>query len=253
MAADICRPVASTTPPVVRVQQQPLAADEARLVFIGHSTFVLGSARGVTIETDYNDYVRSGMTPTVATMNRAHSTHYSHAPDPGIRHVLPGWNPSGEGPIRHDLQVDDVSIRNVTTNIRDWGGGTRADGNSIFLFQVGQLCFAHLGHLHHTLQREHLAEIGRVDVLLVPVDGSFTLDLEGLKEVLGILGASVMVPMHFFSPSTLDRFLDRVRGTFPIREHDGPAIVFTKATLPREPTVIVMPGLHPRYDWRGRR
>jgi L-ascorbate metabolism protein UlaG (beta-lactamase superfamily) len=186
-------------------------------------------------------------------MNVAHSTHNSQAPDPGIRHVLRGWNPNGPEPVRHELQVDDVMIRNVTTNIRDWGGSTRFDRNSIFLFQIGDVCIAHLGHLHHTLRREHLAEIGRVDVLLVPVDGSFTLDLDGMKEVLGVLGASVMVPMHFFSPATLDRFLDRVRGEFPIREHDSPAIILSKATLPREPTVIVMPGLHPRYDWRGRR
>jgi long-chain acyl-CoA synthetase len=44
-----------------------------------------------------------------------------------------------------------VQIRNVPTNIRSWGGETERHGNSIFIFEIGSLCVAHLGHLHHTL------------------------------------------------------------------------------------------------------
>ena len=77
-----------------------------------------------------------------------------------------------------------MRIRNVVTNIRTWSGGTEHDGNSIFVFQTADLCIAHLGHLHHTLTPEHLKQIGRIDVVLVPVDGD-TLDIEGMVEVLG--------------------------------------------------------------------
>src|SRR6185437_3825888 len=111
----------------------------------------------------------------------------------------------------HDISVLDVRVRNVPTNIRNWGGGTERHGNSIFIFEIGNLCIAHLGHLHHTLTQQQLNEIGRVDVVLVPVDGSYTLDLEGMIEVLKSLKARVMIPMHFFSPWTLERFLSRVR------------------------------------------
>ena len=57
--------------------------------------------------------------PRVVTMNKAHRTHYSDFPDPGIEYVLRGWNPDG-GPARHALVVDDVYIRNVPTDIRNW-------------------------------------------------------------------------------------------------------------------------------------
>ena len=53
-------------------------------------------------------------------MNHAHSTHYTDNPDPGIKHVLRGWGPSPEQPARHDIQVGDVRVRNVPTNIRNW-------------------------------------------------------------------------------------------------------------------------------------
>ena len=83
-------------------------------------------------------------------------------------------------------------------------------GNSIFIFEVANLCIAHLGHLHHTLNQQQLNEIGRVDVVLVPVDGGATLDLEGMIEVLTALKAPLMIPMHYFSSYTLERFLERV-------------------------------------------
>lgn len=123
-------------------------------------------------------------------MNRAHSTHYSEFPDPTIRHVLRGWNPAG-GAARHDLQVGDVRIRNLSTNIRDWGGRTQFDGNSIFVFEAAELCVAHLGHLHHTLTPEQLKALGRIDVLLVPVDGGYTLDTDGMIEVLRDINAQL--------------------------------------------------------------
>ncbi len=113
---------------------------EVSLTYIGHSTFLIESAAGVRIATDYNDYVRPPVVPDVATMNRAHSTHYTNNPDPGIKHVLRGWGREGE-PARYDLQVDDVWVRNVVTNIRDWGGGTALHGNSIFVFESGGVLY----------------------------------------------------------------------------------------------------------------
>jgi hypothetical protein len=111
------------------VLRASLARDEVGLTFIGHSTFLIETLHGIRIATDYNDYVRAPAVPRVATMNKAHSTHFSRAPDPGIEHVLRGWNPAG-GPARHDLTVGDVRIRNVSTNIRDYAGNTEYDGNS---------------------------------------------------------------------------------------------------------------------------
>ena len=64
---------------------------------------------------------------------------------------------------RHARNLLDVRIRNVSTNIRSYGGATEYDGNSIFVFEVAQMCIAHLGHLHHTLSPEHLKKLGRTE------------------------------------------------------------------------------------------
>lgn len=244
VAPDQCLALADTNPrPVVervslRVAQ--LKAAEVRVTYIGHSTFLIESAGGVKIATDYNDYVRPAVVPDIATMNRAHNTHYTPSPDPRIPHVLRGWSEGGAA--IHDLSLLDVRVRNVPTNIRTWDGGTMAYGNSIFVFEIGGLCIAHLGHLHHTLTPQQLAQIGQMDVVLVPVDGSYTLDLEGMLEVLKALKAPLMIPMHYFSSATLNRFLARIEDSFEIVRHEVPTIVISRQTLPATPQVLVLPG-----------
>ena len=61
-------------------RQAALAADQVRLTYVGHSTFLIESPQLVRIATDYNDYVRPPVVPDIVTMNKAHSTHYSLNP-----------------------------------------------------------------------------------------------------------------------------------------------------------------------------
>jgi len=218
-----------------------LADGEVRLTFIGHATFLIESPRLVRIATDYNDYVKPPVRPDIITMNHAHTTHFTEHPDPGIKYVLRGWNDDGS-PAVHDLTYEDVRVRNVPTNIRDWSGGTERYGNSIFIFELGRLCIAHLGHLHHTLTAQQLDAIGPVDVVMAPVDGTYTLDLDGMMDTLAALKASLMIPMHYFSEFTLDRFLERARQRWDVARSETPSMVISRPGLPSSPKVLVLPG-----------
>jgi L-ascorbate metabolism protein UlaG (beta-lactamase superfamily) len=244
-AQDRCLAVADrATPPRLHKAAFELAqlkASDVRITFIGHATFLIESPKGVKIETDYNDYVRSHEVPDIATMNRAHDTHFSFHPNPGIRYLLRGWNPDG-GAAQHDVTLEDVRVRNVPTNIRGLNGETLEFGNSIFVFEMAGLCIAHVGHLHHTLTVQQLGQIGQMDVVMVPVDGSLTLDLPGMLEVLRALKARLIIPMHYFSASGLERFLARIRGSFDVVENVSPSIVVSRATLPEQQQVLVLPG-----------
>ena len=219
-----------------------LNADQVRLTFIGHSTFMIESPEGVRIATDYNDYLRLPVLPDIVTMNHAHDTHFSDHPNPAIQYVLRGWGPSPEEPAIWDLKYRDVRVRNVPTNIRNWTGGTERYGNSIFVFEIANLCIAHLGHLHHTLTQQQLNEIGRVDVVMAPVDGNYTLDLDGMMEVLTALKAQIIIPMHFFGWATLERFLERAGQQWPVERSEIPTLVVSKTTLPGSPKVLVLTG-----------
>jgi L-ascorbate metabolism protein UlaG (beta-lactamase superfamily) len=239
-----CPGLVASRPAFVRPAALRLAAlerDQVRISYVGHSTFLIESPQLVRIATDYSDWVKPPVLPDIVTMNHAHSSHYTLSPEPGIKYVLHGWG-EDQKPARIDLQYKDVRVRNVPTNIRTFDGGTERHGNSIFIFEVANLCIAHLGHLHHTLTQQQLNEIGRVDIVLVPVDGSYTLDLDGMVEVLHALKAPLMIPMHFFSAYTLDRFLQRVRQDWDVELAQIPSVVVSKADLPSKPKLLVLPG-----------
>lgn len=242
--AEISRCIAfvERTPGIVPVKYVPAAAaPEVRITFATHSTFRIQTPAGVVIATDYAGYAGAGPAPTVATMNHAHDTHFTDYPDPAIQYVLRGWNPNG-GPADHKLKVQDVLIRNVPTDIKRWDGTIEPFGNSIFIFEVADLCIGHLGHLHHKPTPEQLARIGRLDVLFVPVDGSYTLNLAEMTEVVKQLRTSLVIPMHYFAGSSLQRFIATLKGEFRIEVEKEPVTVVSLATLPSRPTVRVLPG-----------
>lgn len=216
-------------------------AGEVTITFVGHATFRIESSGGVVIATDYAGYAGKGRLPDVVTMNHAHGTHYTDFPDPNIKHVLRGWPIDG---VRADynLTVGDVFIRNVTTDIRRWDGTQEKDGNSIFIFEVADLCIGHLGHLHHTLGPDYLGLIGQLDVVMVPVDGTYTMEQASMLEVLKLLKARLVLPMHYFGQATLSRFLAKLDAGFEIEISKVPSVTVSAATLPATPKVLVLPG-----------
>lgn len=221
-------------------QSVALEAAQVAISFQGHSTYLIETASGVTIATDFAGWLTDPVTPRVVTMNQAHSSHYTNFPDPAIEHVLKGWRDDG-APAEHHLVVEDVLIRNVTTDIMRFGNAP--DGNSIFIFEVAGLCIGHLGHLHHKLDEERLARIGRLDVVMVPVDGGLTLTHTSVRELLDRLRSSVVLPMHVRFANALPRFLAHLGSDFPVVQHKERKLVLSLRDLPDQPTVILMPGV----------
>ena len=86
------------------------------------------------------------------------------------------------------------------------------------------------------------AALGKIDIALVPVDGSYTLDLPGMVEVIKALHARLVIPMHYFSTSGLSRFLDRIGSDFPVRHSATAQYVASKAILPQQTEILVLPG-----------
>ncbi len=218
--------------------QDVSTASQVSISFISHSTFWIESPGGVTIATDYAGWTGRKGTPRVVTMNKAHETHYTDSPDPAIEHVLRGWNPEG-GRSNHNLEVGDVLIRNVTTDIRGWAAPEK-DANSIFIFEIAGLCIGHLGHLHHELGAGHLGWIGRLDVVMVPVDGSWTLPIDKMAGVIKQLRSRVILPMHAFGDYSLSQFVANLSKDFAIRREQARTITLSTDNLPGKPTVIVL-------------
>ena len=240
----ISKAPARATP--VSLRQAAANTDEVAITYGGHSTYFIDTPGGVRVATDYSGAYQTGRLPDVVTMNRAHSTHYTLFPDPRIPHVLHGWGDDGD-PAKISERIGDVFIRNVTTDIRRFFGDYSGvdmikDGNSIFIFEVAGLCIGHLGHLHHQLDDTHFAAIGRLDIVMVPIDGAYTMSLGGISDITKKLRASVVLPMHRFA-TPLEEFMERIGKEFEIDRRSERTLRISRETLPTTPTVIILDGV----------
>lgn len=218
----------------------PAPPDTVRISYVGHSMFLIRTEDDLSIVTDYNGYLGpTAFLPDVVTMNRAHSSHWTEAVA-GIPHVLRGWSEDKFGvPADHHLELGEVLIRNVSTDIRSFGA-VEEHGNSIFVFEAAGLCIAHLGHLHQEPNDRQYAALGRVDVLMVPVDGSYTMDQATMTRVATRLRSSLVLPMHWFTPSRMDAFLAGMSDHFLILRAEDSEITVSLDSLPPQPTVLVL-------------
>ena len=225
--------------------RDPLPADTVRISYLDHAMFLIQTPDGTSAMTDFTGwYGNVDFVPDVVTMNNAHSTHWTSAPDPAIPHVLQGWA-GADGPAEHYLDLGQMLVCNVTTDVRSSSrpgptASTRIDGNSIFVFEAAGLCIGHLGHLHHEPTPTQYALLGRMDVVMVAVDGGLTLDHPSVIRVMERLRSSVVIPMHWFGRSTLDAFLVGMSEQFAIERTGESSIVLSLADLPDTPTVVVL-------------
>lgn len=233
-----CAPVASEQPRVWRVAEED---PTVHITFLGHASFLIETPEHVRAITDYSGVYTTDPPPDLVTMNHAHSSHYTLYPDPRIGIVLHGWQ-EGPKPPNHDITLRDLRVTNLPTNIRDWNGGTEINGNSIFIFETAGLCIAHLGHLHHLLDPADLDALGRIDIVMVAVDGAFTISQGDARIVLDQIHPRIVLPMHYFTMNNLARFLDMMRDTYAIEVRHDPEIDVSRMTLPAKPTVIALPG-----------
>lgn len=209
--------------------------------FLDHASFAILTDEGVLAVTDYTGFVGNpDVVPDVVTMNNAHGTHFTDAPDPRIAHVLRGWAEASTPP-QINLDLGSLTIRNVTTDLRGpFGEGARRDGNSVFVFETAGLCIVHLSHLHQVPSAAQLGALGRVDVVMVPVDGAFTMNAATMAGVIKSMRPRVVLPMHWFSAEGLQAFLAAMGPDYSAEFRPGPDLVLTRDTLPRPGRVIVL-------------
>lgn len=162
---------------------------------------------GITIVTDPFDesvgYPIPNVTASVVTESHQHFDHNAH-------HLVKGNFRLINSPGSYT--VDGVKIKGVET-FHDSSHGRERGKNIAFVFEGEGLRVCHLGDLGHVLTPSQVEEIGKVDVLLVPVGGTYTIGPREAKEVSELLEAKLIIPMHYktkylkFNLLPVDEFL----------------------------------------------
>jgi L-ascorbate metabolism protein UlaG (beta-lactamase superfamily) len=177
-------------------------AAHPKLTYLGQSCFVLESPGGARVVMDpipagLGYSLPSDLGAQAITISHEHADHNNVALVKGEPKVLRGLTEEKTGWTRVRAKVKDVTIRSVGT-YHDAQEGKERGLNAVFIFEVGGQRIAHLGDLGHELSGKQLREIGRVDVVLVPVGGVYTLDSAGATKVIAQLRPrTIVVPMHY--------------------------------------------------------
>jgi L-ascorbate metabolism protein UlaG (beta-lactamase superfamily) len=139
-----------------------------------------------------------------------------------------------------ETEATGVEILGIET-YHDDVEGARLGGNAVFVFEVEEVRFAHLGDLGHPLNAKHLRKMGDVDVLFVGAGRDF----ERTREFILSIQPRVAVPMHYnvegliFPYFRLEDVDDFVEGWENVRRLDGPEAVYRKDELPSETRIDV--------------
>ena len=208
-----------------------------KIKWLGHATFLITSESGIRIITDpyapaeklhYGEIKESADIVTVS------HDHFDHSNVAAVR-----GNPAM---VKDTAEVKGIHFKGIPT-YHDAAQGKNRGTNTIFCFEVDGAEVCHLGDLGHKLTDKQVAEADKVDILLVPVGGFYTIDATVASQVCDQLKPRVIIPMHFknskcdFPISGVDEFLG---GKKDISRLDASEVDFKSGELPANTQIIVL-------------
>ena len=242
--------LARTEPPAKVSAKPDISLGQYDLRWFGHSSFAIGSGTGTRVVADPNFDVTPGITADAVTVSNDHYTHNNTEAVRGNPLVLRGitldqrWQP-----VRR--KVKDIVVVNLpSARNHDF---TRI-ANSIFVFEMGSLCLAHLGNIGHLLTEKQEKLLRRVDVMMIPIDARNNLGFSDLVKVIGQVKPPVVLPMHYDDPDQAEYFAAFLDARYPVRRQPDSRLVLTRRMLPKSTEFFILPHPNPyamRRRWGG--
>lgn len=162
-----------------------------KIKYLGHSCFRLTESTGTSVVCDpYGEEVGYSMPCVEADAVTVSHHHFDHD---CVARV-------GGRPQIFDREcgytLDGVEINSIKSFHDDKRGKLRGE-NIIFKFRMDGIDICHLGDLGESCSRELIEMILPVNVLLIPVGGTYTIDAERAKEYVDRIMPDVVIPMHY--------------------------------------------------------
>lgn len=209
-----------------------------KIKWLGHASFLITAGDGTRIITDpYGkfdglNYAPINESADLVTVSHAHGDHCG-------------------GKVKGTPRVIDrpgkTTAKGITftgiPSYHDPSGGRERGGNIIFTFTVDDIRVCHLGDLGHMLSKEQIAEIGPVDILLIPVGGFYTIDAREADQIAAGINPQVIIPMHVsnkkcaFPIANVEEFL---KGKSNVKRTGASEVEFHKADIPARTEIVVL-------------
>ena len=161
--------------------------------YLGHAFFTLTLENGTIVAMDPYDelyqYPRRRIPADVVTMSHHHYDHDGIA-------AITTENRSIDTAGVQSLHAQGVTITGIPT-CHDHHQGAHRGNNVFFVLEAEGLRIGHAGDLGHLPTEEQLKAIGKLDILLLPVGGKYTVDAQEAVEVMQMIQPTVCIPMHY--------------------------------------------------------
>lgn len=210
-----------------------------KIQWLGHSCFLITSEKGTRIITDPFQanqgltYKEVSLEADIITVSHGHNDHSNAEPVKGNPEILKS---------SVNKTVKDIGIRALST-WHDASQGKERGHNLAFCFNMDGINVCHMGDLGHLLQKTDIEALGRVDVMLVPVGGVFTLDAGQSVQLCKDVKPSIVIPMHYKTEHcawlkwTAEDF---ARGIGNYRTLDSNEIEIFRGKLPKSTEVVIL-------------
>lgn len=223
------------------------AEPDATIQYFGHNFFQITTRKGTQIVTDPlgpGMYPTPHVAPHVVTVGREHPNHNYVDLVHGSPIIMRGLANRGAEWNRVSRNVRDVFLYNVPIYQKGTRGALKG---AAFVFDLGTLCIAHLGDLSHTLTPEQIKQMGRVDIVLIPIGGIFTMPPRTAREVLQQIKPKIAIPMHYRENIFI---LASFAKGLSIRRLKSDTLVVSKSSLPATTEIVVLRPKGGRGDYR---
>lgn len=172
------------------------------IYYLGHSSFKIKSSVGTVVTDPYDSYVGFSMSTAsadVVTVSHQHQDHNAVGQIKGTARRDKPFIVDKPG----EYEVGGISVFGVPT-FHDGSQGAERGSNVIYTIVMDGIKVCHLGDLGHELTQEQFAEIGSIDVLLVPVGGVFTIDPARAVKTIHMFEPAYVIPMHYKTPEHVE-------------------------------------------------
>ena len=208
-----------------------------KIKWLGHATFLITSDSGTRIITDPYEtgsdlkYGRIKESADIVTVSHDHWDHCNVSSVQGNPQVVKGTT-----------EAKGIKFKGIPT-YHDDAGGSQRGSNTIFCFEVDGVNVCHIGDLGHRLSAEQVTELGKIDILIIPVGGFYTIDAKVASQVCDQLKPGVIIPMHYKDDKCgmpiagVDEFL---RGKSDVTRLDASEFEFKSGELPPSTQIMVL-------------
>ncbi len=231
------RPASNRRAMAVAATNLDMLARVVTIQWLGHSSFLITTPGGTTALTDPHPQHTSPTAPAIITISNEHFTHNQARSIPGSAQVLRGRTADGVW-IEVNVVIGDLAIKGLPSS-----GGNAINipvQNTIFVFRTEGLCIVHLGNLRQPLNEAQQQRLGRPDVLMIPIDGQWTLSFDQIALTITQLRPAIVLPMHYDFPEHAQLFIQFIKETVPVRTMSEKTLHLTRTTLPGTSVVVVV-------------